>query len=111
MTAVNADFQPQKGAFAFSASGHAQAAQDGPNIVCAAVSMLCYTRLKSCLRLQERGLLVSLSHSFAPGEVRIFAEAAGRGKRALTCACETVMGGFVLLCDEYPGQVEVRYGK
>ena len=107
MTMVTIDKQIRKGTLTFSALGHADPDSDGPNIVCAAISMLSYTLLQRCLNLQEEGLLKSLDHEFESGEARITAEAKGRGKKQLISACDTVLSGFALLQDDYPEQIEI----
>ena len=83
MTIIEDVYDKGKGVLLFSASGHAQGVQGEPNIVCAAVSMLCYTLLKSCLDLQEKGYLAALSHEFTPGAVTIEARAKGQGRDKL----------------------------
>ncbi len=82
-------------------TGHADSGPLGADMVCAAVSSLCYTleaalRRMGCLRFAE----------FLSGGVILEGEASGSGA-AMWEALATVTGGLRLLCEEYPMNVKM----
>lgn len=87
----------------FSMTGHADFSRGGADIVCAAASMLAYTLMRRLRALlPEKAFLEERIES---GQLRLLVEL-GNAPQAVE-ALETIMEGFFLLSEEYPGCVRV----
>lgn len=88
-------------------TGHAGVSSDGePNFICSAVSALTYTLIRQLIIMQENSLIElevtdvydymtikATSNRFSDNDVRLL--------------YETIVGGYELIADEYPANVEL----
>ena len=87
----------------FRMDGHADFSPGKADIVCAAASMLAYTLMRRLRALlPEKAFLEERTES---GQLRLLVEL-GNAPQAVE-ALETIMEGFFLLSEEYPGCVKV----
>ncbi len=106
MTTV--EYTEEGGVLRLRADGHAAWAENGPDLVCAAASMLAYTLLQ-CLRDAEgRGWLEELDTDIWEGGV--LAEAAPCAGREMEAEMifRTVLTGYRLLAAKHPENVRVE---
>lgn len=95
--------------YRISIVGHAGFAKDGePDIVCAAVSALACTLLRCLADLEEQAVVEAFSYRQEAGDVRITAQACPDVKDRVCAAVDTVMTGFMMVANEYPGCVRVE---
>lgn len=92
--------------FIFECKGHAEYGPRGGDILCSAVSTLCYTLERYLSGAFERGLIINYNESFSEGYVIISFEYADTF--FTTCveeAVNAVLGGFTLLSESFPDHV------
>lgn len=87
-------------AYIFQCTGHAGYAQSGEDILCSAVSVLCYTLDEYLKRAHGEGRLLRYISSFASADVTIEFEPRN-SDRVLLEAVNAVLGGFALLAENY----------
>ena len=94
-------------------TGHAAYDTSGKDIVCAAVSILCYTLAAALEQADERGELEALSVSLMPGDARIEAAFRPGYEAPLSGRADTILTGFRLLADTYRDNVtlSVKWGE
>ncbi len=93
--------------FIISIEGHAGAAPEGKDIVCAAASILALALVEGALRLDESGSLEHFSRSVAKGSVEVDFTVKDWARERAESLVDTVTGGFLMLEEHYPEFVSV----
>lgn len=103
-------FGKKSGKLFLAARGHAEAAEVGKDLVCAAATMLAYTLAQSACVLNAEGKLAEEpTISIASGDADIsFAPAAGHEMEAET-TMKVIENGAQCLSSSYPDNVQVHY--
>jgi len=97
------------GRMVFSVEGHAGYAEPGADIVCAAASMLAMTLI---FRLRTLALPGEIVEEVAEkGRARVSVRPKGRRSSLFRPVFETVLQGFALLAQQYPGYVALHRPK
>ena len=99
MTEVS--FVKYRDTYIFQCSGHTGYAAAGEDILCSAVSVLCYTLREYLAGTELDSRLAKLSHTFVPGEVVIEFRPADEGDAALIEAVRAILGGFEILAESF----------
>lgn len=94
-------FVKYRDTYIFQCSGHTGYAAAGEDILCSAVSVLCYTLREYLAGARLDSRLTKFSHTFVPGEVVIEFQAADEGDTALTEAVRAILGGFDILAESF----------
>jgi len=95
--------------FEATISGHAGQNPGGPDIVCAACSILAYTMLESILAIEEKGGLEEFSSSMdeEAGHYHIKLLARSWAHDEVEKIIDTISVGFALLQHKYPANVSL----
>lgn len=106
---VTVEFNRTGNRFALKMKGHAGAAPEGQDVVCAAVSILMFTAAQASLDLYTEKCLTRWP-SFELEKGRSYVEAVARKDRAeaVERTFRTVMTGMELLQTQYPQFVMVK---
>ena len=103
---TNVSFLSLHDSYYFECSGHAEYASAGRDILCSAVSILCYTLGSYTEKLYNEGVLNDYRSDFSDGQVRIsFCFADGADERAHLEAINAILCGFELLSESFPDYV------
>ena len=94
--------------FCCRAQGHADYAQEGEDIVCAAVSSLLWAMKLALVRLQREGRGEILSQELAPGRAELCFCARGDGRIRARELWRTVGDGLLFVEEEFPRCVQVH---
>lgn len=98
MTRVS--FVQYRDSYIFQCTGHTGFAQSGEDILCSAVSVLCYTLDEYLQRAHSEGRLKRYESSFSSADVTVEFEPV-QEDGALLEAVRAVLGGFILLAENY----------
>ena len=98
---TDVSFVKYRDTYIFQCSGHTGYATAGEDILCSAVSVLCYTLREYLSGAELDSRLGKFRHTFVPGEVVIEFSAADDGDTALTEAVHAILGGFEILADSF----------
>lgn len=91
--------------FSLRVNGHAGYAPKGQDIVCAAVTVLCYALGGMLLRAQDEGLLHGAPEvELDDGEIRICC--APKARRPVRMIWDTALLGMEMVANEYPEFVQ-----
>lgn len=90
--------------------GHAESAEEGKDLICAAVSALTQTLLCNLTLLEARGAIRIEAREADKGSARLHAVPRARYRSVTALIFQTVCVGFDFLASEYPDFVkfEVR---
>lgn len=92
--------------FALSVKGHARYAEPGKDIVCAAVTILCYALGGMLCRAEDAGLLHGAATvEMMPGDIWISCKP--KSKRAVRLIWDTALLGMQMVANEYPQNVRL----
>ena len=92
----------------FSCSGHTGYSTTGADILCSAVSCLCYTLDAYVQSLYERGDTSHYHSQFGNGDVRIeFILSDTADEKAVTEAIDAILLGFKLLWESFPDHISL----
>lgn len=92
--------------YIFECKGHTGYASCGQDILCSAVSCLCYTLERYLTGAREKGLIESLRSDFEDGSVFISFEYADTAFPFFAEeAVRAIMDGFVLLSESFPDHI------
>lgn len=109
MTAITIKTDGNK--YGIRMNGHAGYNKSGPDIVCAACSMLAYTLLQSVLAAEAEGGILSLSHKNDPEKgvfsLDVVPDDSTVGK--IDIIFRAIGDGFALLSIKYPKNVNIRF--
>lgn len=100
MTTVT--FDPK--AYDISFKGHADYAEKGKDIVCSAVSILCYTLAEA---LEKGNFLMKIEKSIEEGECRVKAYPKPQYEANVQLVFFTILSGLTMLAEDYPDNVKV----
>ena len=89
-----------------SVEGHAGFAEPGKDIVCSAVSILCYTLRRVVENLNLRGLLSEKHITFSNGAVYIDFTPRYGCEISVMEQVNAILEGFNILAENYPENVE-----
>ncbi len=97
----------------FEAQGHANWAEPGKDIVCAAVSILTQTMLKSLEEAEEREEIGTVKAEMEKGMLRIRVKNEGINngywpKRRTSRIMEFAMTGLRMIRERYPERIEIE---
>lgn len=93
----------------FEAVGHAGYNLDGPDVVCASVSILSYQLAQTVLFAEDGGKLINPPEiQLGDGEVSIICTPKKRYKKELKQAFDYAQTGFMLLQQKYPDNVKIK---
>lgn len=107
MTTVT--FEPYYDTYMFRCSGHSGYSAPGHDIVCSAVSVLCYTLDDFLSRSELEGRISSYKRDFSDGYVSIDFEAVRIEDTGLFDGIEAILGGFRLLSEHFPEYVAAEF--
>ena len=85
-------------------SGHAGYAENGYDIVCAAVSSHLLTLMQALITAEENGECAIDSDSISDGYAKIVCELF---TESIYAVCNAITQGIELLCDNYPQNIKV----
>ncbi len=106
MTTVSFDTYYDTGIF--QCEGHSGYSEPGSDIVCSAVSVLCYTLDEYLSRLELEGRISSYKREFTDGYVSMeFGYNPYDG--GISDGVEAIMGGFSLLSEHFPEYVTTEF--
>lgn len=89
--------------------GHAGYAKDGPDIVCAAASMLAYTAAQNAMNLYSNDeLLDEPIIKLLDGDIYVGCKPDPDMLDAVACVFQVILNGFLLLGKNYPEHVRVE---
>lgn len=92
----------------FSCNGHTRYSLGGADILCSAVSCLCYTLDAYVQSLYERGDTSFYQSQFNDGSVRIeFILSDTADEKAVTEAVGAILSGFKLLWENFPDYISL----
>ena len=91
--------------FELTVRGHAGFGRAGEDIVCAAVSALCYTLAENLIRLADRD---SITLTFEKGCCRIICPRLTGKPRSIAAAFDFTMTGLELLASSFPENVRIE---
>lgn len=104
MTSVT--FNKTHDTYIFECTGHTGYCVCGNDILCSAVSILCYTMREYLEGLYNEGLLCDFLSDFAPGNVLIrFEFSDGTDEYRIGEAINAILGGFSLLEESFPDYI------
>lgn len=89
----------------FTAKGHAEYANTGEDIVCAAISILCELFAESLYQYSSEGLLRDMEATIEPGNV-VLTWKMRKESEEFTGVLRAIQNGFALLAESYPENVE-----
>lgn len=98
--------------YIFECSGHTGYADAGKDILCSAVSTLCYTLDAYLQNARERGDIARYISDFSDGNVRIEFECADicrEREEAILEAADAILGGFRLLWESFPDHISIDF--
>lgn len=95
--------------FIFECTGHTGFDARGSDILCSAVSVLCYTLEDYLLNMEQCGRITRLVRDFRDGSVFIEFVCASDDDVPLLQAVDAVMGGFRILADSYPEHIKTDF--
>lgn len=106
-------FARQGNRFAVTINGHAGYGAGGPDVVCAACSVLACTLLQCLLEIEAGGGFQAFRQESRSGGVRISFTAQPFAQARAEAVAETIAAGFALLAASYPNHVKlaVRSGE
>ena len=90
-------FFKNRDTFFFDSRGHTGYAEGGLDVLCSAVSILCYTLAAALAKYEEEGKIVNFRKRIASGEVHLEFSA-----EYLPEGIKTLMLGFGLLNENFP---------
>ena len=85
--------------------GHANYAEPGQDIVCSAASILVYTLIDTLEQYKTNGIVKDYKAKSKNGRAIITCRPGGGDKAKITYG--TIMNGFRLLAEYYPGNVRI----
>lgn len=89
-------------------TGHAGAAQEGKDVICAGASTLAYTVAQCIMRMHEEGKLMGLpSIEMVSGNMSVSCNIAPEHVEEADTIFRTAETGFLILEDSYPERVRV----
>ncbi len=98
---TDVSFVKYRDTYIFQCSGHTGYAAAGEDILCSAVSVLCYTLREYLAGTELDSRLAKFRHTFVPGEVVIEFRAAHEEDTALIEAVRAILGGFEILAESF----------
>lgn len=105
MTSIT--FVKYNGEYIFECRGHTEYASYGNDILCSAVSVLCYTLASYLEKAQAEGNICSLNSHFSPGEVLISFELCDTYPHNIALkVVDAILGGFLLLEESFPDHIK-----
>lgn len=108
---TNVNITKRNGNWEIKITGHTrEIAEDTPNIVCAAVSMLAQTAVQTMRNAQERGVLKQYYDEIAPGDITILIKPKPLAQKEIFFLLTPIKIGFELLSSTYPDQVVTGWG-
>lgn len=108
---TNVNITKRNGHWEIKITGHTrEIAEDTPNIVCAAVSMLAQTAVQTMRNAQESGLLKRYYDEIAPGNITILIKPMMSAQKEISLLLTPIKIGFELLSSTYPEQVVTGWG-
>jgi uncharacterized protein YsxB (DUF464 family) len=102
-----ATFSRRGQTFSVSILGHAGYGAGGPDIVCAACSILSYTLLQCVLSLEDEGALKELQTEEIDGNITIGLTSYAWAKEKTETVSSVIEAGFALLAQKYPEHVKI----
>lgn len=106
---TTAAFEQYHDSYMFSCTGHSGYDVPGHDIICSAVSVLCYTLDEFLARSQAEGRIRSYNREFEEGYVALSFETVCEEDTGLFDGIEAVLGGFRLLSEHFPEYVEAEF--
>ena len=104
MTTVT--FVKYGGKYIFECTGHAEYASYGRDILCSALSVLCYTLDSYLRRASGEGKICSYCSRFEPGNVHLSFEVCDTYPNNIALqVVEAILDGFVLLEESFPDHI------
>lgn len=85
--------------------GHANSAEYGHDLVCAAVSILIYTLAANALELKHEGYTKDVFIDLDEGDSEVSVVPKRKGKQRVKSAMTSVCFGFELLSQQYPANI------
>lgn len=105
MTSIT--FVKYNGEYIFECRGHTEYSSLGNDILCSAVSILCYTLDEYLRRAQLEGKICSYRSNFAPGQALISFELCDTYPHNIALqVVEAIIDGFVLLEESFPDHIK-----
>lgn len=104
---IDVVFDPAR--WKLTVEGHAQSAEAGKDLVCAAATILIYTLSDSLEEAERRGYTLGVRENISSGSAMV--QAAPRSgeydsMKTLTTIFETICRGFTLLAEQFPEYVD-----
>lgn len=93
----------------FECLGHTGYGERGADILCSAVSCLCYTLDAYLKEAEQDGRLSRLFCEFSDGKVSLCFEPKEEDPEGLSEAVRAILGGFQLLEETYPGYITCEF--
>lgn len=106
---TNITFLQYGGKYIFECSGHTEFASYGRDVLCSAVSVLCYTLNAYLNRACTEGKICSYRSHFAPGDVHISFELCDSYPDNIALqVIQAILDGFVLLEESFPDHIKAE---
>ena len=92
--------------YIFECMGHTEYASYGKDVLCSAISVLCYTLAAYLSRAATEGKICSYHSHFAPGEVHLSFELCDTYPDNIAIqVVQAILDGFALLAESFPDYV------
>lgn len=105
---TNVTFEQYHDSYMFSCTGHSGYGVPGHDIICSAVSVLCYTLDEFLDKAQTDGRISSYNREFEEGYVALSFETVCPEDTGLFDGIDAVLGGFRLLSEHFPEYVDAE---
>ena len=98
------------GKYIFECMGHTEYASYGKDVLCSAISVLCYTLGAYLSRASTEGKICSYQSSFAPGEVHLSFELCDSYPHNIALhVVNAILDGFALLEESFPDYIKAEF--
>lgn len=100
-------FENYRDTYIFECCGHTGYASAGRDILCSAVSVLCYTLASYLEKQKSEGALTSFLSDFSEGYARMSFDISDTAdERSITEAVRAILFGFALLEESFPDHID-----
>lgn len=106
---TNVSFEPYYDTYMFQCAGHSGYREKGCDIVCSAVSVLCYTLDAFLSRCECEGRIKNYKKDFSEGMAYMEFEAVCPDDTGVMDGVEALLEGFRLLSEYYPDYVAADF--
>ena len=89
-------------------SGHAAAAENGPDPVCAGISALAWALVEAATARKEYNAHLHIDNAMPKIDVQCFPE--GKSGKRCIYMFEVIMGGLMLIAEADPEHVQIKIG-